>query len=87
MKSFKPHIYKTITEAVDKISSRQRLKQITYAALYRDALYLMLNTAVTSALGFFFWMVVARFYSETEVGFGSATISALCLGLSVLFRL
>jgi len=29
--------------------------------------------------GFFFWMVVARFYTEAEVGFGSAIISAISL--------
>lgn len=28
-------------------------------------------------MGFFFWMTVARFYSTTEVGFGSAIISAV----------
>jgi len=39
----------------------------------------MSNTVATSALSFFFWMVVARFYSETEVGFGSAVISAINL--------
>lgn len=39
----------------------------------------MLNTAVMALLGFFFWMVVARFYTEAEVGFGSAIISAISL--------
>ena len=51
--------------------------------LYRNALYLMLNTATTYLSGFIFWIVVARFYSETEVGYGSAIISAVSL-LSVL---
>ena len=39
----------------------------------------MSDTAVTSLGGFFFWMIVARFYSEAEVGYGSAIISALNL--------
>ena len=39
----------------------------------------MLNTAIMAILGFFFWMIVARFYSEAEVGFSSAIISALNL--------
>ncbi|MFC2067871.1 oligosaccharide flippase family protein [Chloroflexota bacterium] len=39
----------------------------------------MSNTAVTYMLGFFFWMAVARFYSESEVGFGAAIISAINL--------
>lgn len=32
-----------------------------------------------AVLGFFFWIVVARFYTEAEVGFGSAIISAISL--------
>jgi O-antigen/teichoic acid export membrane protein len=51
--------------------------------LYRNSFFLMANTVVTSGLGFFFWMVVARFYTEAEVGWGSAIISAMSL-LSLL---
>ena len=47
--------------------------------LYRNSFFLMANTVLTSGLGFFFWMVVARFYTESEVGWGSATISAISL--------
>jgi O-antigen/teichoic acid export membrane protein len=47
--------------------------------LYRNSLFLMANTVVTAGLGFFFWMVVARFYTEAEVGWGSAIISAISL--------
>lgn len=39
----------------------------------------MLNIAVMALCGFFFWMVVARFYTEAEVGFSSAIISAISL--------
>jgi len=39
----------------------------------------MLNTAVMAFCGFFFWMVVARFYTEAVVGFSSAIISAIKL--------
>jgi len=72
-------ICKMLTKAVNFISFRQRLELITTHSLYRNAFYLMLTTAVASLLGFFFWMVVARFYSETEVGYGSAIISAINL--------
>ena len=51
--------------------------------LYANALYLMLSTIVTSLCGFFFWLIVARFYSEAVVGYSSAIISALNL-LAVL---
>jgi O-antigen/teichoic acid export membrane protein len=47
--------------------------------LYRNSFFLMANTVVTAGLGFFFWMVVARFYTEAEVGWGSAIISAISL--------
>jgi len=44
--------------------------------LYKNAYYLMANTMATSLLGFVFWMVVARFYSPTDVGLASAIIAA-----------
>lgn len=47
--------------------------------LYRNSLFLMANTAVMAGLGFVFWMVVARFYTEAEVGLGAAIISAMNL--------
>lgn len=54
--------------------------------LYRNALFLMASSVVAAGLGFFFWMVVARLYTETDVGFGAATISAMSL-LAALSRL
>ncbi len=54
--------------------------------LYRNALFLMTSSAVVTGLGFFFWMVVARLYTETDVGFGAAIISAMIL-LAALGRL
>jgi len=46
----------------------------------------MANTIVMTGLGFFFWMVVARFYTEAEVGLGAAIISAMSF-LAMLSRL
>jgi O-antigen/teichoic acid export membrane protein len=74
---------KLIAEALTTLTTREGLKKIISTPLYRNALYLMSDTAATSLLGFFFWMAVARFYSETEVGLGSAAISAVNL-LSIL---
>jgi O-antigen/teichoic acid export membrane protein len=51
--------------------------------LYANALYIMLSTIVMTLCGFFFWLIVARFYSEAVVGYSSAIISALNL-LAVL---
>jgi len=39
----------------------------------------MLVTASTSLLGFIFWIIVARYYTEVEVGYSSAIISAISL--------
>jgi O-antigen/teichoic acid export membrane protein len=39
----------------------------------------MTTSAVMALLGFFFWVVVARFYTEAEVGYSSAIISAISL--------
>jgi len=36
----------------------------------------MVNSAASSLLGFFFWVVVARFYATEDLGNGSAIISA-----------
>jgi O-antigen/teichoic acid export membrane protein len=47
--------------------------------LYRNSLFLMVNTAVTTGMGFIFWMVVARYYTEHEVGLAAAIISAISL--------
>jgi O-antigen/teichoic acid export membrane protein len=54
-----------------------RLKHYLKAPLYRNSLYLIANTVVTTGLGFFFWMVAARFYTPYEVGVASAVISAV----------
>ena len=54
--------------------------------LYRNSIYLIGNNIVATGFGFFFWMVVARYYSEYEVGVGSAIISAIMF-LSLLCSL
>jgi O-antigen/teichoic acid export membrane protein len=70
---------------MNKIALGKGLRQLLTTRLYGNALYLMFNAGVTSILGFFFWVVVARFYTEAEVGFSSAIISAI--GLLVSFSL
>jgi len=59
--------------------SLRQIKQHISSPLYRNSLFLMANVVVTTGLGFFFWMVVARFYTEAEVGLGAAIISAMTL--------
>ena len=47
--------------------------------LYRNSLFLMTSTVARAGLGFIFWIIVARFYTEAEVGWGSAIISVMSL--------
>ncbi|SFG22606.1 Membrane protein involved in the export of O-antigen and teichoic acid [Desulfotomaculum arcticum] len=49
------------------------------SSLYNNAFYLMLNTLSTSLLGFVFWNVMTRFFVPTQVGIGSALVSASSL--------
>jgi O-antigen/teichoic acid export membrane protein len=46
------------------------------SSLYNNAFYLMLNTACTSVMGFIFWYIMARCFSSSDVGIGSALFSA-----------
>ncbi len=58
--------------------------------LYRNALFLMMNTVVGSGLGFFFWVIMTRVYSKEDIGFAVALFSTVSfagtlglLGISV----
>jgi len=57
----------------------QRLKSLWLRPLYRNSIYLIVNIGITSLLGFFFWLIVAKVYSDVEVGYSSAIVSALNL--------
>ena len=79
MKLSNLHIFRLITDALNIITSRKQLNQFLTVPLYSNALHLMASIAVMALLGFFFWMVVARFYTESEVGYSSAIISVVNL--------
>ncbi|MFC2067683.1 lipopolysaccharide biosynthesis protein [Chloroflexota bacterium] len=64
---------------MNEIALRNRLSKVLTNPLYTNAIYLIANTMLTSLIGFFFWMIVARFYNQVEVGFSSAIISVLNL--------
>jgi len=51
----------------------------TKDSLYRNAIYLMLNTGVMAFLGFFFWVINTRLYSTEQVGVGTTLISVMTL--------
>lgn len=47
--------------------------------LVRNSLYLMLSTGIQAALGFTFWIIMARLFSTGDVGKASSLISATAL--------
>jgi O-antigen/teichoic acid export membrane protein len=52
-----------------------KVRGIFNDALYRGSLYLLLNTAATSAIGFVFWTLAAHKYSASTVGVFSGVTS------------
>ena len=58
---------------------KRKILPLIQVPLYSNALYLIIKSGVTSFLGFFFWIVVARFYTQAVVGFSSAVLSAINL--------
>ena len=61
------------------LTSGHGLRQRLRVPLYRNAYYLIMNSAITGAAGLVFWILAARFYLTEEVGFASAAISAMML--------
>ncbi len=47
--------------------------------LVRNSLYLMLSSGIQAALGFAFWIIMARLFSPGDVGTASSLISAIAL--------
>ncbi len=55
------------------------LREMASSSLYRNACYIIGSHGLMAVLGFFFWVIVARFYTEAEVGYSGAIISAMGL--------
>lgn len=72
-------IKETFIGAFKALTSKERLKSLYGVSLYRNAVYLMLNSVAVAVTGFVFWMLAARLYSTEAVGLGSATIAAASL--------
>jgi O-antigen/teichoic acid export membrane protein len=56
-----------------------RLRAFSGTSLYRNAIYIVLDDAAIAAAGFVFWILAARYYEEEDVGFATATLSAMSL--------
>jgi len=57
----------------------QGIRGLWGLSLYRNSIYLMLNSGILAVTGFCFWVVAARLYPVEGVGFASAAISAMGL--------
>jgi len=55
------------------------LREIYNDSLHRNSFYLMVTQLFNVSLGFFFWVIAARYYSPDEVGTISALISSMLL--------
>ena len=55
---------------------KKNLSNFTSKPLYKNAIYLIVNSGLGAILGALFWIIVARVYSPSEVGLATALISA-----------
>jgi O-antigen/teichoic acid export membrane protein len=73
----------TVTDAARIFTRKEGLRSLHRISLYRNAVYLMVNSLVLFVTGFFFWVGATRLYPVAAVGLASAAISAI--GLLSLF--
>lgn len=66
-------------EALGLVVFREKQKQLLGTSLYRNALYLVITNLAVPVTSFFFWIIVARFYSDEDVGLASAVLSIITL--------
>ena len=60
----------------------RRTKNMVFSrnsALFSNAFFLMLNSVITSFLGFIFWNVMARYFPADQVGIGSTLVTGSML--------
>lgn len=69
----------TLVDTARILTSKEGLKRLYRVSLYRNAIYLMINSAALALTGFFFWMAAARLYPTEAVGLASAAIAAIGL--------
>lgn len=65
------------TESIERPG--KKLGFLRSDGMLRNALYIILNSGLQSALGFGFWIITARVFSTADVGRASTLISAISL--------
>jgi O-antigen/teichoic acid export membrane protein len=68
-----------VDEVLGMVVSREKQKQLLGTSLYRNALFLVFSNLAGPITNFIFWIVVARFYTTSDVGLASATCSMVVL--------
>ena len=68
-------IKETIADVAKTLTSKRGIKRLLRVSIYRNAVYLMLNSGVSAIVGILFWIVVTRLYSTSDVGLCSALLS------------
>lgn len=63
----------------DYINLKFRLLNVLNDSLFKNSFHLISSTFASSALGFLFWMAVARFYTSSELGLAASIISSMNL--------
>ena len=57
----------------------RHIKDFIKESLYRNSLYLIIDSVLLAGTGFLFWIVATRIYSSEDVGLAAAMISAVGL--------
>lgn len=83
---FAAFVKKILSHTLGLPTSKEGVKSLLDVSLYRNAIYLMLNSAMLALTGFFFWIAAARLYPTEAVGLASSAIAAIGL-LSLLSTL
>lgn len=72
-------IKETLLGVFRAATSKEGLKSLYGVSLYRNAVYLVLNSGILALTGFFFWAIAAKLYTTQDVGLAAAAISAMGL--------
>lgn len=62
-----------------KITFLKFYNLIRQDSLYKNSIFLMLNTGIMAIVGFLFWIISARLYSTVQVGLATTLISIMKL--------
>lgn len=62
-----------------KLKGMDKLERIYKDSILKNSIYLIITNFSSLIIGFFFWMIVARYYMPEEVGIFSAILSSILL--------